>query len=357
MEVEKKKPPKILIVDDLNVNVKILENIIQTEGYEALCALSVQEALDIMNQTMPQLILSDFSMPGMDGLEFCKLLKSNPRTREIPFIFITVADTSEYKKAAFLAGAVDFIPKPFERIEVVMRVNNQLNSYRIKQEMEDYNRMMHKMVAEQKKQMEKEQERVLFALTKVMEKRSPDIGSHLEKVGYNCRLLAQSLQLVPRYENLITDEFVETIGTAAKLHDIGNIIMPDKVLLGGSKAGKNPSKPIGIYAEEGANILEELVAENNNSRFLDMAILIARYHHANWDGTGYPEGVKGNNIPLAARITAVANDFDTLIWKQSFDKEVCVSESMRMISERGGTMYDPGIVDVFCKIQKQLRTE
>ncbi len=356
METEKNKPPQILIVDDLSVNVKILESIIKAEGYEALCALSVQEALDIMQDTMPQLILSDFSMPGMDGLEFCKLLKSNPRTREIPFIFITVADTSEYKKAAFLAGAVDFIPKPFERVEVVMRVNNQLNSYFIKQEMEDYNRMMHKIVTEQKKQVEEERERVLLALTKVMEKRNPHMGSHLEKVGYNCRLLAQSLQLVPAYENLITDEFIETIGTAAKLHDIGNIMMPDRILLWGDGAEKNQSEAVGIYADEGAKILEEIAAGNDNSRFLNMAILITRYHHANWDGTGYPENAKGNSIPLAARITAVVNDFDTLIWKHRFDEAVSVSESIKIINDRRGTMYDPGIVDVFNKVQKQLRT-
>lgn len=357
MEAEKKNPPKILIVDDLSVNVKILENIIQAEGYEALCALNVEAALDIMKDTMPQLILSDFSMPGMDGLEFCKLLKSNPRTRGIPFIFITVADTSEDKKAAFLAGAVDFIPKPFDRLEVVMRVNNQLNSYRIKQEMEDYNRMMHKMVAEQKKQMEKERERVLLALTKVMEKRNPQIGSHLEKVGYNCHLLAQSLQLVPQYENLITDDFIETIGTAAKLHDIGNIIMPDKILLQEEGVEKNTDQAVGSYAEEGAKILEEIAVENDNSRFLDMAILIARYHHANWDGSGYPGNVKGKEIPLAARITAVVNDFDTLIWKRRSGEGDCVAESMKIINERSGSMYDPGIVDVFNKIQKQLRKD
>ncbi len=122
MESNKEKP-KILIVDDISINVELMQDIIESEGYEALCALSVQEALDIMNETMPQLILSDFSMPGMNGLEFCRLLKSNQRTRDIPFIFITVANSREEKEQAFYAGAVDFIPKPFEPVEVIMRVN------------------------------------------------------------------------------------------------------------------------------------------------------------------------------------------------------------------------------------------
>lgn len=353
---EKKNPAKILIVDDLSVNVKILENIIQAEGHEALCALSVQRALDIMNQTMPQLILSDFSMPGMNGLEFCKLLKSNPRTREIPFIFITVANSGEDKRAAFEAGAVDFIPKPFEPIEVVMRVNNQLNSYRIKQEMENYNRMMHRMVEEQKKQVLEEQERVLLALAKIVERRNTNTDNHFEKVGHNSRLIAQSLQLVPEYENLITDEFVDTISTASVLHDIGDIFFNEEAA-SQQENGNISMEEIRQHTEEGAKILEEINGGSHTSPALNMAILIARNHHANWDGSGYPEGLSGTDIPLEARITAVANDFDAYLGHRHGGAGHTVEESIRMINDKSGTVYDPHIVDVFNKIYKQLRTE
>lgn len=350
---ENKNPAKILIVDDLSVNVKILENIIQAEGHEPLCALSVQRALDIMKQTMPQLILSDFSMPGMNGLEFCKLLKSNPRTRDIPFIFITVANSGEDKRAAFEAGAVDFIPKPFERIEVVMRVNNQLNSYRIKQEMENYNRMMHRMVEDQKKQVLEEQERVLLALAKIVERRNTNMDSHLEKVGYNSHLIAQSLQLVPKFENLISDEFVDTISTASVLHDIGEIFLTE------GAAGRQDEgisrDDIRMHTEEGAKILEEINGGTYKSPALDMAILIARYHHANWDGSGYPEGISGTDIPLEARITTVANDFDAWMGHIRGGEGHSLEESIRMINEGSGIRYDPHIVEVFNKIYKQLR--
>lgn len=356
-ERNKKEPEKILIVDDISMNVKILENIIQEEGYEPLCALSAKEALEIMEVTMPQLILSDYSMPEMDGMEFCRLLKSNPRTREIPFIFITVADSSEEKKAAFEAGAVDFIPKPFERVEVVLRVNNHLNSYRIKQEMEDYNRMMHKMVAEQKKQLEREQENVLLALAKVVERRNIQTAKHLEKVGYNCRLLAQSLQLVPGYEQYITDTFVETIGIASKLHDIGNIVVSDDVISQQKEIDEEDGEGLKIHTEEGAKILEDIRQQSDSSRFLDMAILIARYHHAHWDGTGFPKGVGGDDIPMAARIAAVANDFDAMIGQCHGGEVHSVEDSVRIINERSGTFYDPHIVDVFNRVLKQLRTE
>lgn len=351
---EKKNPAKILIVDDLSVNVKILEQIIEAEGHEALCALSVQRALDIMNQTMPQLILSDFSMPGMNGLEFCKLLKSNPRTREIPFVFITVANSGEDKRAAFEAGAVDFIPKPFDKIEVVMRVNNQLNSYRIKQEMENYNRMMYRMVEEQKRQVREEQERVLLALAKIVERRNTNRDDHLEKVGYNCHLLAQSLQLVPKYEDQITDEFVDTIATASVLHDIGDIFLAEGAAH--QEDGSISMEEIKMHTEEGAKVLAEINGDSHTSPALDMAILIARYHHANWDGSGYPEGLAGTDIPLAARITAVANDFNAFHGHRHGGPGHTVEESIRMINERSGTVYDPHIIEVFNKIHKQLRT-
>ncbi len=357
MEQKKKEPPKILIVDDLSVNVEILKNIVKAEGYTPLGALSVQEALDIMNDTMPQLILSDFSMPEMDGLEFCKLLKSNPITRDIPFIFITVADSIEEKRAAFEAGAVDYIPKPFERFEVVMRVNSQLNSYKIKQEMKDYNRMMHKMMTEQKKQIEKERENVLLALTKVMERRNVYLGHHLERVGDNCRILAQSLQLMPKFEDSISDSFIETIGTAAMLHDIGNIILPDTIIYKDDMSEEEEKESVKHHTEAGAGILQEINQDSVASHFLDMAVVIAKYHHANWDGSGFPEGIKGEDIPLAARITTVINDFDALMAGIHCDRPHTVEESIEIINDRSGTLYDPGIVEVFNKVVRQLQTD
>ncbi len=348
----KKKSEKILIVDDISINVAILENIIQEEGYETLCAMSAQEAIEIMKDTVPQLILSDYSMPGMDGMEFCRLLKSNFRTREIPFIFITVADSKEEKQAAFAAGAADFIPKPFERVEVIMRVNNQINSYRIKQEMEDYNRMMHKMVAEQKKQLEKEQKNSLLALQKVVERGNTRMAEHLERVSQNSRILAQSLQLVPEYEGYITDIFIETIEIASKLHDIGDIVVSDDAI-----RMKQETEEVRLHTEEGARILEEVAHNGNPNRYLDMAVVIARYHHAHWDGNGHPAHLKGDEIPLAARIVSVVNDFDVLLKGRYGLEEHSVEECVQIITERSGVYYDPLMVDVFSRVIKQFHTE
>lgn len=348
------EPEKILIVDDIDVNVKILGNIMKREGYDTLCAQSVQEALEIMNGTMPQLILSDYSMPGMNGLEFCRLLKSNPITRDIPFIFITVADSSEEKRQAFEAGVVDFISKPFEPVEVIMRVNNQINSYHIKQELENYNRLMHKMVTEQKKQLDKERENVLLALGRMADKKSAYSERHSERVSHNAHLLAQSMQLLPQYEDDVTEEFVETIGTAARLRDIGNILFSDESLLRETVEGEQSEELVCFHTEEGSKFLEDINA-GSNSLLLDMAVEIARYHHAHWDGSGIPKGTAGDDIPLAARITAIVNDFSTLLSPYEDREGLSVEKCLEIIDERSGSVYDARIVEVFDKVIRQMK--
>uniref|UniRef100_UPI0040569FEB response regulator n=1 Tax=Agathobacter sp. TaxID=2021311 RepID=UPI0040569FEB len=356
-EGNKKSSRKILIVDDVIINLEILKSILEEEGYEPLDASSVQEAIDIMNESMPQLILSDISMPEMDGLEFCRLVKSNPRTRDIPFVFITVLNSPEEKEQAFLAGAVDFIPKPFERVEVIMRVRNQLNSYQMKKEMENYNRMMHKLVSEQQKQIEEEQRNMLFALAKVVEKRNVSTGQHLENVAYNSRLLAQGLQFLSEFEEVITDEFVETIGPASKVRDIGNLVITNPVLLNRNSNEEPETGGIGQHTEEGARILEEIYNERTSTKFISMAIKIARFHHEKWDGTGYPQKLKENEIPLEARIVALADAFEMLLSTKDRSDEEAVEECIRIINEGSGTTFEPAMVGIFNKLWKQMKID
>lgn len=346
----KKNAPTILIVDDISVNVTILENILTHEGYGAMTALSVQEALELMKQSLPDLILSDLSMPEIDGLEFCRMLKSDQVTRDIPFIFITVLNTSKEKEEAFTAGAVDFIPKPFDNVEVLMRVNNHLGSYRLQQEMADYNRMMHKLVEDQKNQLEREHTNVLKALSRIVKKLDPDGGMHRSNVGYNCNLLAQGLQFSPAYEDEITDEFVEAIGVAARLHDIGSFLVQEE-----ADSDRESSEYIKKCAEEGSSVIEAFGADQEHKGALEITRCIARYHHAHWDGSGYP-AVSGNQIPLEARIAAVANDYDTLTAPGQGGEALTPEQGQERINEKSGVYYDPDVVEVFNKLRSRMRT-
>lgn len=340
----------ILIVDDIPMNVEILDNILTHEGYTTMCAVSVQEAINLIKTQKPSLILSDLSMPEVDGLEFCRMLKGNPRTRNIPFVFISVMDTSEEKEQAFRAGAVDFIPKPFDAVEVIMRVHNHLKTYQLQQEMADHNRMMHRLIDQQKEQIEQEQKNVLLALATLMKKRNAYMGGHLDNVGYNCGLLAQGLQFLPKYENEITDEFIETIRVAAKIHSIGKFIAPRQ----DAADGERQPEYLQSRAEEGAGFLEEIGAGQEKGRFLSMAVRIVKYYRANWDGSGYP-ALKGMEIPLEARIVALANDFDNLGMERDGRAAYNGEESVRLINEKSGTYYEPDIVDIFNKIWRKLR--
>ncbi|MFG6339613.1 MAG: response regulator [Lachnospiraceae bacterium] len=351
----KRNAPAILIVDDISVNVTILENILTHEGYEALTALSVQEALELMKQTRPDLILSDLSMPEIDGLEFCRMLKSDQATRDIPFIFITVLNTSKEKEEAFLAGAVDFIPKPFDNIEVLMRVNNHLGSYRMQQEMADYNRMMHRLVEDQKNQIEREHANVLGALSRIMKKKDDDRGLHRGNVSYNCKLLAQGMQFSPAYEDEVTDEFVENIGMASRLHDVGRLLMSEEGIADDGGPERQNLEYIKRCTEFGQEIIGEFVVEQESGGALEMTRQIAKCHHARWDGSGYP-ALSGKDIPLEARIVAVANDFDEMTAPGYGEAACSPEEGQKRISERSGIYYDPDVIQVFDKLWNRMRT-
>lgn len=358
METEhtKKSPPKILIVDDVDVNVEILDNIISQEGYETLCALKVQDAVDLIRKTKPSLVLSDISMPEIDGYEFCRMLKNHPKTRDIPVIFVTALSNEEEKKKAFMAGAVDYIPKPVDAVEVVMRVNNHLGAYQMKQQMEDYNRLMHKMVEEQKRQLEDGQRSMLLSLVRIMERRHPYMKYHLKNVGHNSRILAQGLQFLPEYENEITDEFVDCMNMAAKLHNIGSIVVPERMHPWEEGLGEVSSEYVQMCTEEGGKIIEDINGENGDSLLIQMAANIARYHHSHWDGCGSPS-LKGKEIPLEARITLLANDYDTLTAGRNGRGGYTAEEAKKIINDKSGIIYDPDLVQVFNKIQRQMKCE
>ncbi len=345
----------ILIVDDITSNLVILTEIIKNAGYVARPVTSVKQALAAMEVNLPQLILLDISMPDMDGYEFCELLKKDIKTRNIPIIFISAMNSPEDKVKGFKVGAVDFISKPFELEEVTMRVNNHLKIYKMQQELESYNKRLHKMVNEQIKKIIEEEKNFIYALAMLSESKEDPSGAHVRNVGRNCKLLAQSLQFSPKFEKEITNSFISTIETAAPLHDIGKISISDAILLKPGLLTPEEMKIVRSHAEMGAKTLIELYNMNEHNDFLEMAIDIAHYHHEKWNGKGYPEGLSGNDIPLAARIMAVVDVYDALTSERCYKTAYSHEKSMEIINEESGKSFDPDIIAVFNKIQKQLK--
>lgn len=347
--------PNILIVDDVPTNLVILSEMIKSVGYIPRPVTSVKQAQAAISQKTPQLILLDISMPDIDGFEFCSMLKADVKTRDIPIIFISALDSVEDKIKGFKLGAVDYIAKPFEREEVTLRLNTHLKIYKMQQELESYNKKLHKMVSAQMERVEEEQRKIFFALASMIESRFENSERHINIVGNNSRILAMSLQFSPKFDREITSEFIENIGVAALLHDIGSFAIRDSILLKEGKLDDEEWEVVKKHTIIGAKQLEDIYKDGSKNEMIKMAIDIAKYHHENWDGSGYPCGLKGEEIPLSARIVAIIDVYDSLNRDRSYRKAYTNERSLEIMKEETGKRFDPDMMEIFNKVQKQLR--
>ena len=343
---------KILVVDDVEVNLIILEEIIKNMGYQPLLAQNVKEALKLIQDSpvLPRVILSDISMPDIDGFTFCSMLKKDPYTRDIPVIFISAMDSAFDLSQGFALGAVDYVPKPFDKTEVEMRISTHLKLYTMQKDLEENNKHLSVVVARQMDKLRMEQKNIMTALAKLIESKENIGSAHYENVLYNSRVLAEGMQLSPMFEDVITDDFIDTIESSAGLHDIGKIMMPDAILL---KAEER--EVIKTHAEEGAKTLIDIYEGIEKNDFINMAIDIAWCHHENWDGTGYPRGLKGEEIPLSARIVKLVDVFDAMISRRRYKEPIPLDQVLEYIESNAGKAFDPDIVRVFLKIYRNFQ--
>lgn len=352
----KDKEIKILIVDDVEVNLIILEEIIKNMGYKPLRAQSVKEALQILqeSESLPQVILSDISMPEIDGFTFCSMLKKDAYTRDIPVIFISAMDTASDLSQGFALGAVDYIPKPFDQTEVQMRIDTHLKLYSMQKDLEENNRNLSTVVARQMEKLRIEQKNIMTALARLVENRECVSGSHYRNISYNSRILAQGMQMSPKFEDRITDDFIDTIESSAGLHDIGKIMITDRILLKNAPLTNEERTIMSTHAELGAMTLIDIYDGVEKNDFVNMAIDIAWYHHENWDGTGYPKGLKGEEIPLSARIVKIVDVFDAMLGERAYKQPIPLEQSLDYMEAGAGSLFDPDIMQVFLKIYRNF---
>ncbi len=347
----------ILVVDDVEVNLIILEEIIKNMGYEALLAQSVKEALQIIEdrEQLPKVILSDISMPETDGFTFCSMLKNDPYTKDIPVIFISAMDTASDLSKGFELGAVDYIPKPFEKTEVEMRISTHLKIYNMQRDLEENNKQLNLVVARQMEKLRLEQKNIMTALARLVESRENVSGSHYKNILYNSRILAEGMQLSPMFEDDVTDDFIDTIESSAGLHDIGKLMIPDRILLKNAPLDEEERRIMCAHAELGAKTLNDIYEGVEKNDFVEMAIDIAWYHHECWDGSGYPKGLKGKEIPLSARIVKVVDVFVPMIGERRYKKPIPLDQTLAYMQEKSGTDFDPDIIRVFMRIYRNFR--
>jgi putative two-component system response regulator len=322
----------ILIVDDTLANLQLLANILKEDGYKVRPAINGSLALRAISQKKPDLILLDIKMPDMDGYQVCELLKKNSETHDIPVIFISALSDANDKVRAFQMGGVDYLTKPFQFEEVKARVAThlQLRDYqenlesKIQEGLTEINLLNKEIVATQRD--------VIIMLGCVCEGRSIETGLHIRRMAAYCHFLAQCINL--------PSDIVSLIKEAAPMHDIGKIAIPDAIL----------SKPEPLNAAEWevmkthAELGHQMLLSSNRPLF-KMAATIAYEHHERWDGSGYPRGLKGEEIHIAGRLSALADVFDALDSKRCYKKVWALEDTLALIKEQRGRHFDPAIVD------------
>jgi putative two-component system response regulator len=325
---------RIMVVDDQPAILKLLQARFAREGYEVQLFPEGQLALAGAVRHRPDLILLDVGMPKMNGFDVCDRLRAKRALAQIPVIFLSASDRIEDKVLAFQSGAADYITKPFEFDEVKSRVRIHLELYRLRQAQQHYAHRLEELVRARTHDLENSRIEVLHRLAIAAEYRDDDTGKHTQRVGGISALLARALG--------VSSTDTELIRLAAPLHDIGKIGIADEILRAPRQLTSEEFNTMKSHVLIGAQILS-----GSASALLQMAERIALYHHEHWDGAGYCAGLKGEAIPLPARIVSVADTFDALTHERPYKRAWTLEEAMAEIVRLSGSRFDPRVVSKF----------
>lgn len=354
----KDNPSTILIIDDVPDNLKQLSEMLERGGYRVMPAQSGAMALRAAETTPPDLILLDIRMPEMDGYETCLRFKAREALRDIPVIFISALGDTDDKIRAFDAGGVDYITKPFQFAEVQARVKTHLSLLRANRSLLRQNEILESKVLERTRELAQTQEVTIQSLATLAETRDNETGGHILRTQRYVKLLAEHLSRKPGFADVLGKEFIDLLFKSAPLHDIGKVGVPDSILL---KPGPLTAQEFSvmqqhtIYGRDAlTKAINQLHIDSNNS-FLNLAIQIAYSHHERWDGTGYPEGLAGEAIPLSGRLMALADVYDALISKRVYKPPFPHSKAVSLIRQEVGRHFDPDLCEVFFGIEHECR--
>jgi putative two-component system response regulator len=337
----------IMAVDDTPANLKLLQEMLQAKGYRVLAFPRGMQALKAAARNPPDLILLDINMPEMNGFEVCERLKADEALKEIPVLFISALTDTIDKVRAFSIGGVDYVTKPFQFEELHARVETHLRLRRLQVELRMHNLHLEDLVKEKVREISDSQLSTIIALSKLAESRDDETGQHIERTRTFCKVLAEKLRENPRYKDSISDAFVENIYEASPLHDIGKVGIPDSILLKPDKLTPEEFEIMKTHTVIGARTLQSVRGKYPKNAFLNMGIAVAHFHHERWDGGGYPDGLAGEDIPLSARIMALADVYDALRSQRPYKAAFSHEKSFGMILEGAGSHFDPAIIDAF----------
>ena len=323
---------KILIVEDEFVSRSKISKLVSSLGYETIIAENGHEGLELWEKDRPRIVITDWVMPGMDGVTLCKRIRDAEGDRYTYIIIVTTKSSIHDIVKGIEAGADDFLSKPYIKEELMVRIGagKRIISFETR-------------------------DMVIFSMAKLAESRDPETGNHLERMRHYSRILAKTLHEQGAFSGEVNNRYEDNIYLTSPLHDIGKIGIPDSILL---KPGRYDDKEFEIMKDHtriGYNTLNESMKKYPKAEYLKMSAEIALYHHEKFDGTGYPEKVKGNAIPLCARIVALADVYDALINKRVYKKAYDHDLAKSIILEGNATHFDPTIIDAFLSSEEEFK--
>jgi putative two-component system response regulator len=351
----------IIMVDDNPANLRIGKNVL-AQKYTVATAPSAEKLFTLLDNNKPALILLDINMPEMDGYETIKKLKEKPETKDIPVIFLTGRAESDDELTGLSLGAIDYITKPIQpplllkRIEVHLLVEEQRKT--MEQQAADlkfFNDNLQKMVNEKTKNITELQNALLKTMAELVEYRDDITGRHIERTQRGIRILLMEVKRDSIYQEEAKDWDIDMLVQCCQLHDVGKIFISDNILRKPGKLSDAEFDDMKVHTNVGKQIVEKVAMLATESEFLKYAKIFAASHHEWWNGKGYPNGLKGNDIPLLGRIMAIADVYDALVSVRPYKEAYSHEEAVKIIVEAAGTQFDPNLIEIFKRTADQFK--
>jgi len=348
--------PKILVVDDTPAISSLLEAMLD-DLYDVKIANSGSEALELVRwPPVPDLILLDVMMPGMDGYQVCRELKKKPELAHVPVLFVTAKSETADEQMGFEAGGVDYIIKPFSMQIIRARVHTHLSLKAANDALRYQAQHLEEEVAKRTRELVTIQDVTIMALANLAEARKAESPNYVRRTQHYVRAIARKLSENPKFSDVLNVKFIDTLFRASPLHDIGKVGIPDKILLKPGKLTPEEFEIMKTHVTLGRDALEAAqMALGSEAEFLSVAKDITYSHQEKWDGSGYPNGISGNAIPLSARIVTVALVYNALVSRRIYREPLPHAQALEMVKMASGKHFDPDVVDAFMAIQENIQ--
>jgi len=330
----------IFVVDDNDTNLSMAKNALE-DHYRVLTMPSAEKMFNLLEKITPNLILLDIEMPEMDGFEALLYLKSGALYADIPVIFLTGYSDDTIEARGFEMGVIDFITKPFSKLVLINRLKTHLD--------------IDDLIRERTARISRLQNGIITVLADVIEERDKETGGHNDRTSAYVKILIKAMEERGVYAEEIRGWNMEMVVSSARLHDTGKIHILDAILNKPGKLDHDEFEQMKSHTTAGARIIERMIKQTKEEEFLNNAKLFAEYHHERWDGTGYPHGLKGTDIPLHGRIMAIVDVYDALLSRRPYKEPLTEEEAINIITENAGKQFDPKIVQVFLEIKDKFK--